>query len=291
MRFFAIVPILLLTAALVLTFLGLFAGHRESFLQDYEVLNLNISQLGLKSVQTVSSAGTSEFGQAVNELPADVRTLVEQNANSALQALGLPQFYNAHVLTWCEGEYEPNAEAENAKKNFTHCSKEQAGYSFDPREEIQATLDDAGFSDVKVKDLGWWPQSLDDALDLVKPITRAAFILFVAECVVIFVCLFSAVVAFFASGRVSACCNIFFNLLAFLISAAISSLMTALVVVGKAAINEYGSDYGVHASGGHKFLALSWAATACLLVTALAWCIDCCIPRHKKQPVVEKYIE
>ncbi|KAF2209224.1 hypothetical protein CERZMDRAFT_5620, partial [Cercospora zeae-maydis SCOH1-5] len=273
MRFFAIVPILLLTAALILTYLGLFAGHQQSFLQDYEVLNLNISQLGSKSFQTLSSSKRdtgSDLSQAVNNLSPSAQSLIQQNADAAVQAIGLPQFYNVHVLTWCEGDYKDN------EKTYTNCSQRQTGYTLDPRNEIGSALDAAGLSDTDA-------ESLDSVENFIKSLTRAASALFIAEIIIISINLFSAIVSSFASGRVSACCNLLFNFLAFVISAVISSLMTAAVVVGTRVINKWGENYGVEASGGSKFLGLTWAATGCLFVTAVAWCVDCCLTRRRRR--------
>ncbi|KAM3422654.1 hypothetical protein BST61_g142 [Cercospora zeina] len=284
MRFSAIVPILLLTAALILTYLGLFAGHKKSFLQDYEVLNLNISQIGSQSVRTLSNSRSdvsSDLSQAVSNLSPDAQSLVQQSANSVVQALGLPQFYNVHVLTYCEGDYQDH------QKSYTNCSQPQTGYTLDPRNDMQSALDAAGLSDTDT-------ETLKETQQLITSLTRAAAALFIADIIIISINLFSAVISSFAAGRVSACCNVLFNFLAFLISAVISALMTAVVSVGRRMINQWGEDYGIVASGGRKFLGLTWAATGCLFVTAVAWCVDCGLVRRRNQRepvVVEKYHE
>jgi hypothetical protein len=40
MRLTALVPVLCCTAALILSFLCLFAGHKESFMEDYHIMTV-----------------------------------------------------------------------------------------------------------------------------------------------------------------------------------------------------------------------------------------------------------
>ena len=49
MRFVAIVPVLLSIAALILTFLAMFAGHKPGFMEDYAVITVS-EQSALQTV-------------------------------------------------------------------------------------------------------------------------------------------------------------------------------------------------------------------------------------------------
>ncbi|KAI5367613.1 hypothetical protein Slin14017_G026490 [Septoria linicola] len=287
MRCFAVVPILLLTAALILTFLCLFAGHKQGFLENFQILSLNVSQLGEQSFLTVTQ-DNSEIGQLFGALPENVQSAISQGVNTAAQSLGIPEFYNVNIMTVCQGDYDPNALAEDASRNVTDCSDMRAGYRFDPRDQIQDEIDARGLN-IDISQLGW-PDALDDALSVVEPITLGAFVLYVVNCAVIFIALIFSIMAIFTSGRLSACCNVGFNLLAFLISAATSAIITVVAVYGSDLINQYGEEYGVLASSGTSFLILTWFATGCLLVTALLWCVDCCcLSGRRKRKSEPKY--
>jgi hypothetical protein len=255
MRKFAFVPIFLITAALVLNFLCLFAGSSPSFLSDFQILTLNVSQIGQQSFLTATD-GDSNIQNLFNALPEDIQAAIALGVNSAAQSLGIPEFYNAHIMTWCDGSYTPtnvpagSIDEGDINKDVESCTSMQAGYRLDPRDQVQQSLDDAGLN-IDVAELGW-PQALDDALDLVEPITLAAFILIVVNCVLIFGSWLSAVIALFRIGKWSACCTLTFNLLAVLVSAATSAILTVLYVYGPDLINEYGEDFGVQAEGGRN---------------------------------------
>lgn len=286
MRLFGFVPILLTAAALVLTFLCLFAGHQQGVLEHYQVLTVNVSQIG-EQVFLQIAEGDSTVQQLLGALPDNVQSAIAQGVNTAAQQLGIPEFYQAHIMTVCEGNYDPQAVPSDAvsrsdiSRDVTSCSTMRAGYRFDPREQVQESLDERGLS-IDVSQLGW-PQELDDALSLIEPITLGAFILYVANCAIIFISLCLCIVALFASGRGSACCNVGFSFLALLVSAATSAIMTVIAVLGPDLINQYGQDFGVSATGGTNFLILTWVATGCLLVTCLMWCVDCCCLSGRRQ--------
>ncbi len=47
-------------------------------------------------------------------------------------------------------------------------------------------------------------------------------------------------------------------------------------------INQHGNDIGIAAYKGNKFLAMTWAATAVMLLAAIAWIAECCVGRQKR---------
>ena len=58
MRCSALIPIIFIAASFVLTFLCLFAGRHEGFMEDYAVLTLNTSRIGQNVLQTLASSNS-----------------------------------------------------------------------------------------------------------------------------------------------------------------------------------------------------------------------------------------
>jgi hypothetical protein len=164
------------------------------------------------------------------------------------------------MLTYCEGQYTP-AEVANAtvsekdiSKNVTQCSKEKAMYQFDPKAIIQEALNKTTGSKVTLDDLKW-PQDIDNGIRALNALMAAMFVLYIIAIMV-------ATLAFIAIGLASA-------------------LVTAVMVKATGIINQYGNDIGVEANWGGKFLGLTWAATALMLVVLIAWVVEFCIGRRQ----------
>jgi SUR7/PalI family len=84
--------------------------------------------------------------------------------------LKIKDFYSAHLMTYCEGDFKPDAKDENAKEDVTFCSARKAFFAFDPTAIIEDQLPDGfGLSDLK------WPQQVTDGLKVVKVASRAMY--------------------------------------------------------------------------------------------------------------------
>lgn len=70
--------------------------------------------------------------------------------------------------------------------------------------------------------------------------------------------------------------------MAFLALAIASSIATVIAVKATNIINQQGNRIGVAAYRGNKFLAMTWAAAAMMLVAAVAWIAECCAGRRKQ---------
>ena len=57
MRFLVTLPFLCYVAAMVLSFLCLFAGHKKGFMEDHTIVRLNTSSLGYNLVDNVFTFG------------------------------------------------------------------------------------------------------------------------------------------------------------------------------------------------------------------------------------------
>lgn len=55
MRFSALIPVLFTTAALILTFLCIFAGSKQGFMQDYDIVTVRIPQTNQPHLTNLTS--------------------------------------------------------------------------------------------------------------------------------------------------------------------------------------------------------------------------------------------
>ena len=293
MRLTALLPVLCCTAALILSFLCLFAGSKKDFLEDYHILTLNTSRIGESVVDTLSTS-SGPLSTVFNLIPDSLQDDVSEVAGAVTEELGIEDFYSAHLLDYCFGQYTP-AEAPNATvslsdidKNVTGCSNRTAMFWFNPEEILEQALNRTGLG-VTLDDIKW-PDDIQRGLDALRVVGITSFVLYCISIALIFLALIAAVPAIFASGRLAACLNLMVSILAFLAIGLASALVTAVAVKGSSIINQYGNDVGVEAKRGNKFLALTWACTALVFVALVAWCVEiCCGHRKKRGSYVAKH--
>ncbi|KNG44573.1 integral membrane protein [Stemphylium lycopersici] len=297
MRFLAILPVLCCTAALILSFLCLFAGHKKGFMEDYSLLTLNTSAVGQTLIDS-SSSSDSTVSNLINLIPDSITDGITDEINEQIDAfrerVGIEDWYSAHMLNYCQGQYTPDEVAnatlseDEISKNVTDCSKTRAAYKFDPTAIIQEAIDRTGV-DVTLEDLQW-PDDIQSGIDTLNALMVAMFALYVIAICLIFLTLVTSVIGILTTGRLSACLNIGLALLAFLAIGLASALVTAVMVKGTDIINDKGSAIGLEASYSDKFLAITWAATAVMLVAVIAWFASLCFgrrsERHTKKSVI-----
>lgn len=290
MRLSALLPALCCTAALILSFLCLFAGHKKDFMEDYHLLTLNTSRIGEGVVNTTLGSSDGPVSDLWNLVPGSIQDGVSEAAGRVTEKLGIEDFYSAHLLDYCYGQYTP-AEAPNATlelgdidKNVTGCSNRTAMFWFDPEEILERALNKSGVG-VTLDDLEW-PQDIQRGLDALRIVSVTSFVLYCISIALIFLTLVAALPAVFATSRLTACLNLMVTILAFLAIGLASALVTAVIVKGSEVINQYGNDIGVEAHRGNKFLALTWAATALMFITLIAWSMELCFGHRKRQTYV-----
>jgi hypothetical protein len=199
-------------------------------------------------------------------------------------------FYSAHLLDYCYGQYTPDEIANETlslsdiDKNVTGCSNTTAGFWFNPEEILQKALDKTPL-DVTLNDLNW-PDDIQTGLDALRIVSVAAFVLYCIGIGLIFIALVAALVSIIADGRFTVCVNIMVVILAFLAIGLASALVTAVIVKGTDIINQYGKDIGIEAHRGGKFLALTWATTALVFITLIVWSVEVCAGRRQRQAYV-----
>ncbi|KAF2850662.1 integral membrane protein-like protein [Plenodomus tracheiphilus IPT5] len=284
MRPTALIPAVCCIAALVLSFLCLFAGHKRGFMEGYDLLTLNTSAVG-ENLLNSSRSSDNPLTNLLNSISNDVSSEINQRIGDVAERLGIEDFYSAHMLNYCYGQYTP-AEAANAtvseddiSKNITGCSQSKAMYKFDPTRIVEDALNRTTGTQVTLDDLDW-PSDIQNGIRALNALMAAMFILYVIAICLIFLALLAALFAVITSGRLSACLNFLIATLAFLAIGIASALVTAVVVKATDLINKYGNDVGVEANRGNKFLALTWAATGLMLVVLVAWIVEFCIGRR-----------
>ncbi|KAJ4355188.1 hypothetical protein N0V95_003148 [Ascochyta clinopodiicola] len=296
MRPTALIPAVCCTAALILSFLCLFAGHKKGFMEDYHLVTLNTSMLGETFLNESRSTDSSNpITNLLNEIPNTISSTINDAIGEVTAKLGIEDFYSAHMLNYCEGQYTP-IETANAtvsqsdiSKNVTECSKNRAMYKFDPTAILEEALNKTTGLNVTLDDLNW-PSDIDKGIKTLNALMAAMFVLYCIAIALIFVALFAAALAVLLSGRLTACVNFLLAILAFLAIGLASALVTAVMLKATHLINDKGAEIGLQASWGGKFLALTWAATALMLVVVVTWVVEFCAGRrHAKQPTYAKH--
>lgn len=256
-------------------------------MEDYSLITLNTSAIGETLLDENRSSDNSLLN-LLNEIPNEISSEINDRIGEVAERLGIEDFYSAHMLNYCYGQYTP-IEAPNAtisesdiSKNVTGCSKSQAMYKFDPTRIIEDALNRTTGAEVTLNDLNW-PEDIQTGINTLNALMAAMFVLYVIAICFIFLALLAALFAVLTSGRLSACLNFMIATLAFLAIGLASALVTAVMVKGSSIINRYGNDIGLQASYGGKFLAITWAATGVMLIALLAWIVEFCVGRRSSK--------
>lgn len=69
--------------------------------------------------------------------------------------------------------------------------------------------------------------------------------------------------------------------LAFVTLGVASAVATAVIVIAVNRINKYTDEIGISATKGGRFLAMTWAATAVMLLASFVSIAQCCAGRRK----------
>lgn len=141
MKLLIALPLVLSTAAFILSLLSLLAGYKQGFMEDYNLLTLNTSALGQQAIQQIASGqsptpttGGSEIGSIIASATALLPSSLSSEASSILgqvgssvaeqlsDELGISEFYSIHAMDFCQGSFQPNATTIGASHNVTNCS-------------------------------------------------------------------------------------------------------------------------------------------------------------------------
>ncbi|OQV02010.1 hypothetical protein CLAIMM_07269 [Cladophialophora immunda] len=263
MRLSSLLTLACAITAFVLSILCLLAGDKRTFLQDTEILTLNISRLGHGSLFDTSSGDSGLLSSLSSTIQQDINDIIGDATTDIASLLGLPDFFNVHVTDYCQGTYSPNSTVNHAKQNVTECSNSTLGFHFQPTKIVQDLLP-AG---ITLDDIHW-PSDITDAEHTIKVVSRIMVIFYIIGIVLSGVAMFTAAAGIFTNGRLSAFFNWLVDLLAFIMLGVASAVATAVMVIATNRINKYTDQIGIASTKGGKFLAITWAATAVMLLAS-----------------------
>ncbi|TEA12961.1 SUR7 family protein pun1 [Colletotrichum sidae] len=291
MHFSTIVPLVLSIVAFVLSFLALFAGHKEGFMEEYDVIRLNMSTLGqnvfelgadpsdnddaITVVEGLLGGITDEVQDLINDITGDI-------ADRLANELGISEWYSLHLMDVCQGEFAPNVTAPNPWSNVTKCTQPRPG----PNVNLTKMLDQElsiGPMQISLADLEW-PDSLEDALDKVNKALLAIFVLYVLGIAFSGLAILGSLAAFFLGfKKLMTVTNFVFAFLAALVLFAGSLVTTIGAKEGAKQINDLGDDVRISADVGQKFMIISWVAFAVMAAAAVYWVTQFCVDRRSRR--------
>jgi hypothetical protein len=201
MRWSSVLTLACSIAAFILSMLCLFAGTSRSFLQNADVMTLNVSQIGQQDVfNTTSEADDNFLDDLFNTAQEAANDLIGDAAEAVTDRLNISDFYSVHIMNYCQGEFEPNGTARGASKNTTECSERNALFHFDPAEIIEENLP----GDITLEDLRW-PDEIDDAINAVRAASIAMFVIWCIGIGFAGLNIGASLFTLFTAGRLSAC--------------------------------------------------------------------------------------
>ncbi|KAM0328140.1 hypothetical protein ACHAQA_005546 [Verticillium albo-atrum] len=294
MRFTVILPFLLSVAAFVISFLLLFAGHKEGFMEEYALVRINMSTLGydvLANSDILDGSDQEEdrggIGGFLDDLQEDATDFLNEIANDVADRLadelGISQWYSLHLMTLCSGDFTPNATDPDAGLNVTGCTKQSPANRVNLTEILDNELE-LGPLGISLADINW-PDAIQDQIDKVNDALLAVFILYAIAIGFSGLAILGAVAAFLLDPRrtLAAVLNFVFALIAAIVLLAGS--IGIMIGARKASkeLNKVGEDVGVSAESGERFIMLSWAAFAVMAVAVIYWVTMFCLGRREKK--------
>ncbi|KAF3024275.1 hypothetical protein E8E14_013077 [Neopestalotiopsis sp. 37M] len=291
-RFTIIIPMILSIAGFVLAMLSLFAGSKPGQLEDYHIIALNMSNFGHDLVPTATTSSsptstddswgsffTSVVETLASEISDELSEIEDDIADKLSEELGISQWYSLHVMTACEGNFAPNATTPGAWYNTTNCTGQAAGFQFNLTEVLDHEIS-VGPLDLNPADLPV-PDDITDAINYLNGFLLAIFILFCIGAGFAGLSFLAAIAALSLGGtsktgktgpsRLMSLINVILtglSSLALLIGAAIT---TAVAKKGEEKINDKGSEVGISANAGTKFIIITWVSFAAMFVAVLYW--------------------
>lgn len=269
MRLSSILTALCCIGAFVLSLLCLFAGSNRTFIQNGDLLTVNMSRLGYVGEVFNTTNGNGGFlDNLINDAQGELNDLINGATSEIASALNISDFYAVHVMNFCEGMYEPNGtvavNGSSVSKNTTYCSPRNSLFHFNITEVVQDALP----SRINLSDLKW-PDAVTDAQNTIRTASIATVVLYILGVAFSGLALLGALAGIFTNGRMSACLNVIVDLLAFLTLTIASILATIVIVKAVNALNEYGDDIGVSATRGNLFIGMTWAAAGLMLIATV----------------------
>ncbi|QSZ33182.1 hypothetical protein DSL72_002768 [Monilinia vaccinii-corymbosi] len=284
----AALPMVCSIVTFVLGILCLFAGNKPGFMEDYHIVTLNTTEVGRNLIPTTTGGSGSTptsislggiasslsgliprdpgIGDAIANALGDIENNI---ADKLAKTLGIKDWYSLHLMDMCEGTYTPNATAKGAKYNATSCTNQTAMYHFDISSLISEQLH-VGPLHLNLSDINW-PSAIQDGLDTLSTAMNATFVFYCIGIGAAGFAILTSLAALFITGRLFSFLNWGLASLCLFALTIASIIVTVFQNKSTHIINKYGNGIGLYAYKGHKYLALTWAATALIAVAVIVW--------------------
>ncbi|RMD44292.1 hypothetical protein DV735_g884, partial [Chaetothyriales sp. CBS 134920] len=238
-------PFLLSLGALVTLVLIFLAGtmDKNSTVDDFYFLKIDLTNLSVAD----SSSSSSSLGTALE---------------TAKNSLGVQDYYTLYLRSSCSWDADANS-------TYTNCTAPKAFWYFDPVAEW--SLNETGSAEVDEL----LSTSLRASLSTYRTASKALFVLYTAALAAVAASLLLGLFAVFS--RWGSFFTTLFASVAAALSIGASGLATALFGILRTALNHnLRDDYGVVASLGSRWLALSWIGTAFAIAASFFWLLSVC---------------
>lgn len=275
-----ILAIIALTAVCsVLSALALTAGHKKGFLENYDVLRINMTGLGKDIFD--SSNGDSQDDDDGNPLSGildDAKDGIKDIINDVTgniidevtERMGISDWYSLHVMTACFGGFTPNASAPNPGLNTTGCRDTMPDNPFNITEMLDRELG-VGPLNINLADINW-PSDIQDMIDLINKLLLALFILYVLTFSLTTLSVLCAPVSWFKpDSRGLLLTNTTISVLAMICSLLSAIMITVIGTKGIDELNDKAGEIGINAQRGRGFLTMSWIVAGFMLGAAFGW--------------------
>lgn len=242
------------------------------------------------AVSSAVSAAQSGLEHLVDEAKQELEKIEDNLADELYAKLGIQQFYSVHLTDLCYGNFTPNATAPGAGWGVTNCTQP---LNWTQTPDLMGMLNHSlsvGPFQLDLADIGLVQDvvdTIDSAMHTLTSCIEAILAMYIIACLFIGASMVLSVWAVFAltwttepgvhktvSGRTknialySNLATAYFGT-GFLLIGNLVTTIGGKYVVEK--VREHGEEFGLYAYRGSKFLAISWAAFALVLIAAMLW--------------------
>lgn len=141
---------------------------------------------------------------------------------------------------------------------------------------------------LNISDLNW-PDTIQEGINDLNAALGATFVLYCIGIATAGLAMITAFIAIFSASRLIAFGNFGIAFISFFTLAIGSIIVTVVESKMSSLINKDGNKIGLYAYKGGKYLALTWSATAVMLLASVAWTVEFCVHRRQaKREYTEK---
>lgn len=198
-------------------------------------------------------------------------------------------FYTAHVSTWCEGtllsdntttsnSVASNSTSASAEQRVTVCTSPKYPFSFDPVGILESEL----LQGLTLEQVGFPTQDVDKVVSALETAYKAMSICYLVGAILAGLSILTGLLAFRPSRLLEAL-NHLVALTAFILLGVGSAIATTIAIKVKDVFNDRAAVVNVTARNSVRFLGMTWAAVACMLLVSLLWCCVCCCGGHRRK--------